>query len=300
MLRKFLAHPLTRGLDIDDPRTAELRRFIVREKSFLRKIYQEWYMTIAAALPPCDGPVLELGSGAGFLREYIPGLVTSEVFPVPGVSVVLDAHDLPFCDGALRAIVMTNVLHHLARPRRFFAEAARCVKVGGAVLMIEPWVTAWSRLVYRRLHYEPFDPEAANWEFPESGPLSGANNALPWILFVRDRQQFESEFPAWQVRTIQPLMPIRYLLSGGVTLRALMPGWTFGFWRMLENGLRPWMTVWGMFALVTLTRRALALEADEVIGSDKGEDRLSQRRARPGSGTLRSTARTVPAEHSHE
>src|SRR5262249_662298 len=155
-------------------------RSIIREKSFLRKIYQEWYASIVAGLPPCEGPVLELGSGAGFLGDYIPSLITSEVFSSPGISIVLDAHSLPFAHSSLRAIVMTNVFHHLTRPRRFLAEAARSVKVGGSLLMVEPWVSTWSRLVYRRLHYEPFDAEAMHWEFPESGPLSGANNALPW------------------------------------------------------------------------------------------------------------------------
>ena len=72
MLQGWLAHPLTRGLDIDDPRTTELRRSIIRYKKFLRRIYEEWYTALAGALPEVQGPVLELGSGAGFLREYIP------------------------------------------------------------------------------------------------------------------------------------------------------------------------------------------------------------------------------------
>ena len=52
MLKTWLAHPLTRGLDIDDPRTTHLRQQIIQEKSFLRQIYQEWYQAIVAALPP--------------------------------------------------------------------------------------------------------------------------------------------------------------------------------------------------------------------------------------------------------
>ena len=65
---------------------------IVRSKRFLRKIYEEWYRDIVAALPPCDGPVLELGSGAGFSSEFIPGLITSEIFATPGAALVMDAH----------------------------------------------------------------------------------------------------------------------------------------------------------------------------------------------------------------
>ena len=59
MLKNLLAHPLTRGLDIDDPRCTELRRSLIRNKSFLRQIYQEWYGAIAALLPLEKDPVLE-------------------------------------------------------------------------------------------------------------------------------------------------------------------------------------------------------------------------------------------------
>jgi SAM-dependent methyltransferase len=255
MIKSVLAHPLTRGLDIDDPRTTHLRREIIQSKRFLRKIYEEWYRAIVDDLPACDGQVLELGSGAGFLGDFIPDLITSDIFATPGTALVMDAHAMPLSEGSLRAIVMTNVLHHLAQPRCFFAEAARCIKPGGAMIMIEPWVTTWGRWVYTHLHHEPFVPEATRWEFPPTGPLSGANGALPWILFVRDRDRFEQEFPMWKVQTIRPIMPFRYLVSGGVSMRSLVPDWTFGAWRTLENCLNPWSDRWGMFAHVTLARR---------------------------------------------
>jgi SAM-dependent methyltransferase len=253
--KAWLAHPLTRGLDLDDPRLNEQRRRIIEQKPFLRRIYEEWYTAIVEALPPGDAPVLEIGSGAGFLRDFIPGLITSEVLPSPGVGVVLDGTRLPFGGEVLRAVVMTNVLHHLTQPRCFFAEAGRCVRRGGAIVMIEPWVSPWSRFVYGRLHHEPFNPEAQAWETPATGPLSGANGALPWILFFRDRSRFEKEFPTWAVESIRLGMPFRYLVSGGISMRNLMPPWTFRAWRRVELLMEPWMSRWAMFARITLRRR---------------------------------------------
>jgi hypothetical protein len=198
--------------------------------------------------------VLELGAGGGFMREWVPHLVTSERFPVPHVGVVLDGLRLPFATRSLRGIVMTNVLHHLPDARAFFLEATRCVRAGGAVAMIEPWVTPWSRFVYRRLHHEPFAPDAASWTIAADGPLSGANGALPWIMFERDRRQFEREFPAWRIERVTPMMPVVYILSGGVSLRSLVPGWSFAPIRALERALAPWRRQLAMFALIVLRR----------------------------------------------
>jgi SAM-dependent methyltransferase len=254
MFKTWLAHPLTRSLDVDDPSTTCLRLQIIQEKKFLRRIYQEWYRAIVTALPSGPEAVLELGSGAGFMRDFIPNLITSELFYGPSVRVVLSGLRLPFVAKSLRGIVMTNVLHHLSEPRLFFTEATRCVRPGGLVAMIEPWVTPWSRFVYTRLHHEPFQPEISSWELPISGPLSGANDALPWIIFVRDRLKFEQEFPQWQIELIKPIMPFRYLVSGGVSLRGLAPAWSFGMWRQIEKSLGRWSSQLAMFAQVVLRR----------------------------------------------
>jgi SAM-dependent methyltransferase len=246
---------LIRNVDIDDPRAVDLRHRIIREKPFLRRIYQEWYAQAVSALPRSEGAVLELGTGSGFLREHLPDVITSDVFRHSGLDIVLNASVLPISNGVLRGIVLVDVLHHLSEPRPFFAEAARCVRAGGVIVMIEPWVTPWSKLVYTKLHHEPFRPESREWEFPSIGPMSGANGALPWMLFKRDREQFVREFPAWVIESIKIQMPFRYLVSGGVSMRSIAPGWSFGLWRRLEHALQPWMPSLGMFALITLRRR---------------------------------------------
>ena len=259
-LRRVLAHPLTASLDLDDPQTSALRKRIIASKPFLKAIYDEWYTMIAAELPTEKAPVLEIGSGAGYCSAFIPDLITSEIFPCPGVRIALDARRLPFAGGSLRAIVMTNVLHHVPHVERFFMEASRCLRPGGKVLMIEPWVTPWSRFIYKRFHHEPFDLEAAEWSFPSTGPLSGANGAIPWILFVRDRAKFESCFPKLSIERIHPFLPFRYLVSGGVGIRSLMPGFTYGMWAGAERLVKRQWPVLGMFALVSVRRSQTAKE----------------------------------------
>jgi SAM-dependent methyltransferase len=255
LLRRLFAHRLTAGMMIDDPATTEVRKQIISSKPFLKAIYQEWYESLAAEVPEGHGGVLELGSGAGFCDEYISGLITSEVFHCSTVQIAVDAQHMPFRDQSLRAIVFTDVLHHLPDVRAFFGEAARCLKPGGKILMIEPWTTSWSKFVYRRLHHEPFRPEAKEWSFPTTGPLSGANGALPWIVFVRDRERFESEFPGLVIERIFPFLPFRYLVSGGVSMRSIMPGFTHGFWVRFERALQPQMSRLAMFAFISVRRR---------------------------------------------
>ena len=252
---RWLRHPATEGLAADDPETTRIRKDIVRSKPFLRRIYLEWYAHLLSALPAVQGDVLEIGSGAGFFAEVCADVITSEVFLCPGVKSVVDARRLPFKDGSLRAIVMTDVLHHISQPEAFLREAQRTLCPGGRILMIEPWVSAWSRFVFTRLHSEPFRPDASQWSFPSSGPLSGANGALPWIVFSRDKDRFRTLFPGLGVTRVEPFMPLRYLLSGGVSMRSLMPGWSFGPWKAFERLLSPWMNHLAMFAFIQVERQ---------------------------------------------
>jgi len=254
MLRSILAHPLTRGRSIDDPVTTDLRRSIVISKPFLRAIYEDWYRAIRDRVPDGEGSVLELGSGAGFFEQFLPGVITSEVFECPGVQRIVDARQLPFDDGELRGIVMTDVLHHIPDVAAFLREAARCLRPGGVVTMVEPWVSRWSQLIYTHLHHEPFEPEVERWDFPAKGPLSDANGALPWILFERDQKRFQAEFPTLKIEEIRPMMPFRYLVSGGVSMRSLMPGLTTPVWKLIEKACEPQMKRLAMFSLISLRR----------------------------------------------
>jgi SAM-dependent methyltransferase len=255
-IKKALEYPDLADSGLDSPETTLQRLQIIRGKPFLRRIYDEWYRAIARSIPSGEKPALELGSGAGFMSEYVENLITSDILELPHVDRVIDAcAGLPFEAASLRGIAMVNTLHHLPDVTAFLDEAVRCLEPGARISMIEPWNTTWSRFVYSHLHHEPFDVNAASWSFASDGPLSDANGALPWILLVRDREQFQRRFPALEIGSIRPIMPIRYLLSGGVSMRPLVPSWSFDALRALEAACRGMMGSLAMFAHLDIARR---------------------------------------------
>ncbi|NLI75210.1 MAG: class I SAM-dependent methyltransferase [Candidatus Riflebacteria bacterium] len=234
-----------------------VRRAILAEKPFLRRVLAGWYREIARCLGgPLPGPVLELGSGPGFLAEAVPGIIRSELSWQPGLDLVADGCRLPVRSGRLGGLVLINVLHHLPAPREFFGEAVRCLAPGGRLVMIEPWGGWWASLLYRALHTEGFDPARPLWEGNRGDPVTGGNNALAWILFQRDRERFAAGVPELEAVECQPFQPFLYLASGGIGSRFTLPEAVFRPLQLLERLLRPWAGGLGMFVLLHLRRRS--------------------------------------------
>ncbi len=240
--------------DLDDPAVSLLHAEIIQKKPFLRKIYVDFYRQFAKAVSDPKGKVLvELGSGGGFIKEIIGNVITSDILELPNVDRVFSAIEMPFEQGTVDAFFMIDVLHHITNPRAFFTEALRCLKIGGKIVMVEPANTVWSRFVYTKFHHEAFDI-AGKWRLEKAGPLSQGNGALPWIIFSRDRKVFEKEFPSLKIAKMRNHTPLRYLLSGGLTLRQLAPSFTYPGVKAMEYVLSPVRDLVGMFQTIELEK----------------------------------------------
>jgi SAM-dependent methyltransferase len=233
---------------IDTPETSVEHGKLIQSKGLLRRWYLENYKWFQSRLN--GGTVLELGSGGGFLKEVIPSVITSDIMPIPGCDRRLSAENLPFPTNSVSAILLIDVLHHVKDVEAFFREAERTLVSSGKILAIEPASTWWARFIWKNFHHEPYD-EYANWEIPDSGPLSGANIALPWIIFERDRKIFENRFPLLKISRIETYTPFLYLLSGGVRNWSLLPSFMFTPLRFIESLLDRSM---GMFLRIELVR----------------------------------------------
>jgi SAM-dependent methyltransferase len=256
-LLNFLTLPEASQLnDLDDASTTVQHKNILNRKPFLQKIYREYYEQMKAAIGGdfSAKQVVEIGSGAGFIKDIIPRCIASDLIVMDGLDVAFSALEFPFKNDSLDAICMINVLHHLPRVDLFFTEAARCLKDGGKIIMVEPANTCWGKFVYTHFHHEPFD-ETAGWTFGGGGRLTDANVALPWIVFKRDRRLFEQKYPNFSVKSLKIHTPFRYLLSGGFTMRSLVPSASYPLFKGLGLLLTPLHPLLGMFMTIEIQNK---------------------------------------------
>lgn len=287
-MKNFLKHPLAKNLDLDSPDAPLVHGQVIRSKPFLQKLYHEWYQSIVLHLPDySEGKILELGSGGGSLNTFIPNIIASDIQLNKDVDIILDAKELPFSTCSLNAIVMIDVFHHINDVDKFLQESIRCLTEKGKIIMIEPWITFSSVLIYKYIHNEPCLPESKQWSFSDSGPLSGANLALPWIVFKRDKKFFFEKYnklkindPAprggvlidkecfavtpqaagyksqgFAINAIDLDWPFIYLLSGGVSMKTFVPERSYPFFRKIERLLAPAIEHLAMFAVIVLEKR---------------------------------------------
>jgi SAM-dependent methyltransferase len=242
--------------NLDHPSTVEIHRKILNSKPALQDVYRFFYQELISNLPESTpGPVVELGSGAGFLKSLLPEVITSDIVPIQGVDMSFAGEKIPFENSSVRAFVMVDVFHHIADTSSFLREVERCLRPGGTLIMLEPANTCWSRFVFSYLHHEAFDPKAP-WGLTSDGPLSSANGALPWIVFERDADsRLLKEHPSLKVARIHKHSPFKYLLSGGLSFHSLLPWPLWRIVNLLELFLTPANNWVGMFSTITVTKQ---------------------------------------------
>lgn len=236
----------------------EERRRAWEARPLTREVYRRYFEAMLAER--ADGArTIEIGGGAGHLKAHAPGIVVSDLVATPYVDLVADALRLPFADGAVDNLLMLDVLHHLPNPARFFEEAARVLRAGGRLVMLEPYISWFSRLVFRLAHPEPVDlgidplPADGRPVLADAGPFA-SNQAIPTLVFFRHRPRFEALFPRLRVRTLRLDSVWAYPVSGGFSGRCLAPRFTHRLVWAVERALTPFLRWMAFRVLITLER----------------------------------------------
>jgi SAM-dependent methyltransferase len=230
------------------------------EKPTLRLIYADFHRRLETSCP--DGPLLDIGGSSAHFKRGRSDVTSIDIVPFPGIDLVADAHRLPLKSDHFAGIVMLDVLHHLQFPVAFLAEAARVLRPGGRLAMIEPGMSVVAKQFYTHLHQEPvimdadpFKPEAQSGNNPFD-----SNQAIPTLMFAskQGRDKVVSAVPDLAVVDIRWLSLLAYPLSGGFKSWCLWPAaWTEKTLRF-EDALLPVLgPLLGFRLQITLEKRAI-------------------------------------------
>lgn len=209
------------------------------KKLLLRIIYRGFHRQIASHLSGLDAPlVVELGSGIGNIREVIPDCLRSDLFPNPWLDVVQNAYALPFADESLSDLVLFDVFHHLRYPGTALAEFWRALRVGGRVLVFDPYALSLLGLVtFGLLHHEPIALQdeiawlaPANWDATASDYYAAQGNAGR----IFGNKKFQPLLDGWNLIAVKRFAALSYVASGGYSKPQMYPDKWYPFMQKVD------------------------------------------------------------------
>lgn len=244
MLADFLREPLLDKIDVDSTDRMTAHEEILNRKPMIREVFSEIHRlmwTLSRQYLDGSGQDIEIGAGVYPIKRSYPSVLATDVVPSASIDRVMDAQAMDVPDGSVRTIFGQHCFHHLPHPEKFFHELQRVLVPGGGAVLVEPYWSPVASVLYKRLFAsEGFDKTEQNWNSSASGAMSDANQALSYVVFKRDRQRYDRMFPSLPVVHQAPLGNyLRYLLSGGLNFRQLIPDGLAPLVKGIEAGLSP-------------------------------------------------------------
>lgn len=250
------------GLDVDSGARLACHKSILERKPMIRQVFDEFH-TLFRQLEnrylDGKGIAIELGAGVAPMRDSFPEVLSTDIVPAAHLDFVMDAQKMALAANSVKVVYAQNSFHHFPDPERFLSELERVLVSGGGAVILEPYYGPVATFIFRRLfRTEGFDKEFPTWETPSSGPMNGANQALSYIVFVRDRKKLAARFPSLQLVHGEPVGNyLRYLGSGGLNFRQVVPDFSTRLLRMIEWAVSPlnrWLALHHVLVLKKIER----------------------------------------------
>ena len=241
-------------------------RRVWERKTILRRVYNEEFFARLLSFRVPNGLALEVGAGPGFLKQCAPDILSTDLVWCPWLDAIADAQQLPFRTASVTNIFGLDMLHHLAAPMTFLREAMRILAPGGRLILVEPWITPFSYLVFRFLHQERCDLSETPWLANQPGAIPGkmafdGNQAIPYLLFgPRHRSNTINSLPGLRLLALEPFCLFAYLLSGGFKPMNLLPESLYPALAKFEYATLPlWRRIAALRVLVVLEKNGQAV-----------------------------------------
>jgi len=241
----FLRIKSANDVYMDGPERIKVHREILMTKKLTKEIFHEFYDLLIKKMnyhfhDSKSGIKIELGSGTSFLKEIDNDILKTDIVKNKDLDMVVDATKMPFEDNKVKSIFGIFFFHHLQNPYKFLDEVNRCCVVNGGTILIEPYHGPLSRFIHQNMHHNEFYDLKGSAIKESQFPMSDANQALSNIVFFRDKKLFEKKYPNLRIVEIKKINSyLRYLASGGLNFKQLIPNFLIPLVKLIEFILIP-------------------------------------------------------------
>lgn len=251
-------------IDRDSEELLRVHAKIIKDKKIIYNVFQEFYKICdelrSRHIVTSNKKIIELGAGVSFIKDLYPNVTTSDIKNYEGVDIVIDAQEMKFYPNEINCFYGINCFHHFPDPRKFFNELERTLELGGGAILIEPFYGWFSNILYKKVHDEEFyDKTQQKWETGQNKNqfMTGANQALSYLIFIRDRKIFEQEFPNLEIVETKIINNyLRYLISGGVNFKQLLPSFMEKPLKLLEILFKPFNSIFALHYIIVIRKKA--------------------------------------------
>jgi SAM-dependent methyltransferase len=196
------------------------------EKQYRRRASRQWRDRLRRILEPpapllrnprepSDFPLGRWNLYIGGAGRAVEGYVNLDLFPMPGVDVAADAHQLPFRDSLFQRVECDAVLEHVRRPEQVMAEMSRVLAPGGYLHVVTPFCHPFHEYPkdYRRFTPDGLRELAGPLEVVAAGWRTGPTATL--LVFTIEYAKLLLPWRWWRVAAHGvlgwTLFPLRYL-----------------------------------------------------------------------------------------
>ncbi len=211
---------------------------IFKKKKLLEKIYFDYFKIIKQNLnTDLKNSILEVGS-SGFIKKIIPNCITSNLVKIDRmIDLDENVYDLKIKSETVSNLILVDIFHHLEFPRLALNNMHRVLMNGGRIIMLEPAMGIFPRIIYSLFHHEPngFNFRIKWDQIPEKIPNKNdyfAAQSIPWRAFVKKELNLGGLF---EIKKVNCFSDFAFLASGGFSYRSFYPTFGYNFIKIADS-----------------------------------------------------------------
>jgi SAM-dependent methyltransferase len=211
------------------------------KKKALREAYRDLYLRIVDAVNHSEkGITVELGSGMGNTKVFLPDCITTDLFPNEWIDQTENIYQLSFTSNSVSNLILFDVWHHIEYPADALEEFHRVLQPGGRIIIMEPAMSLTGRIVYGCFHHEPL---GFDHEFSEKP--SGLDTAAKTRYFAAQSSchrifknlELPNLLTDWKIIQCEQIVSFQYFASGGFRGPQLYPDCFIPVLRLFDKAL---------------------------------------------------------------